>query len=97
MIRYLSAYANLLSGQKLLELTLITYHGGSNVSHRFAPIFTGNIFARSRFVVAQDTQLYADPGTVVIITGERSDSNGTAGITVTLSGYLIDCAVGACS
>ncbi len=97
VIRYVSAHADLPTGQRLLSLRLDTDHSGISILHWFVPVSTGNIGTRARFAVAQDTQLYADPGTTVEFTAGRSTIGGGGTIHVSVSGYLIDCAVGACS
>jgi hypothetical protein len=97
VIRYVSAHANLPTGQKLNRLTLETVLGVRIVPHRFVPVFTGPQGTLDFFAVAQDTQLYADGGSTVLIVATRSDASGTGIVHVSVSGYLIDCAVGACS
>ncbi|HEV8649976.1 MAG TPA: hypothetical protein VG276_11375 [Actinomycetes bacterium] len=98
VIRYVSADADLPTGQRLIVLGLHTrIILGQLVPHHFVPVFTGTIGTRGHFAVAQDTQLYAAPETSVFIAAARSGTGGEGTITVSVSGYLIDCAVGACS
>ncbi len=96
VIRYVSALALLPTGQKLIHLGLTTDLGDTSASHRFVPVFTGSSGPRDFFLAAQDTQVHADPGTVVTIFAGRSNSSDIGAVNVDVSGYLIDCTVGAC-
>ena len=82
-------------------LSLATNLGGTLVGHSLgatlptAPPGTSNIacngvLASSTTAMGQKSRLYADPGTEVSLTVNRSNRTGVAAIEVAIAGYLVD-------
>ena len=86
VIEYVSGEGSLPAGNKLLFARLQVETQGSIVLHRFLPVLTGTEGNVDVFLVSQQTRLYADPGSTVIL----SVLPANAIFSVTVSGYLVD-------
>src|SRR5262249_34116686 len=69
VIEYVSGQGTLPAGEKLLSVRLQVTTQGSTVLHRFLPAFTGTEVNGDVFLVGQQTRLYADPASTVILSG----------------------------
>ncbi|HWN99211.1 MAG TPA: hypothetical protein VNS63_08075, partial [Blastocatellia bacterium] len=86
VIEYVSGQGTLPTGDKLLFVRLQINTGGSTVFHRFLPVLTGTEGNVDVFLVSQQTRLYAEPGSSVILSGPPANTI----FSVTVSGYLVD-------
>ena len=86
VIEYVSGQGTLPAGDKLLFVRLQVETQGSIVLHRFLPVLTGTEGNVDVFLVSQQTRLYADPGSTVILSGPPANVI----FSVTVSGYLVD-------
>jgi hypothetical protein len=92
VIEYVSAVSSMPAGQKLLLVTLQTdvsvNQNPTGILHFFTPTLTGrDTTGRDIFVVSQQTRLYAEPGSTVVL-----GVTATAGAPVVVSvvGHLVD-------
>jgi hypothetical protein len=88
VIEYVSASCGTanLSGT-LPFLSLLTSVGGTSAGHVFVPQAVGSTTNSKLYAVAQQTRLYADPGSSV--SALASGVGSTAGCFVSFSGYLL--------
>ena len=100
VIEYASLDGCILPGQSV-ELSVSTEIGGAFVRHavNIAPPAAGPGVgviacsipnASSITAVGQQIRLYADPGTPVLVEGDRNSNTGLASFSFSISGYLVD-------
>ena len=87
VIEYVSGRIPVGLGQQLESLNLLTEVNNAQAFHYFTPILTSRV-TQSIFTVTQQTRIYADPGTVVIMFTQGAAVTATARLTI--SGYLVD-------
>jgi hypothetical protein len=90
-----------LSDWEYVRLTLWTIAGGESVGHEIAPTTYRRAFEGSDPPVNPDlvigfsqlVKIYADPGSSVSLSFLRTENReaGSAALTASLSGYLVDC------
>ena len=94
VIELLSARVAFPEPCRMSDLTLRTVAGGQGAFYYFSPTTIDPILLARAVVVNQQTRIYADPGTEIIVNGERGCfAGGTLNDytgTVTISGYLVD-------
>jgi hypothetical protein len=96
-IQFVSAEVALPTGQSPEELVVDTTVNGVFAGHVFAPTFTATLGGSSdRFVLSQETSIYADPGTTVTVELFRNSSSGNDAAAVSLSGHLVSCLAAPC-
>jgi hypothetical protein len=92
VVEYVSANITLPSGQKVLEVWVITTQNGSAIQHFFSTAFQGtsNILT-GYFTISQQTRLYSDPSAISAgIVVFRNALSGSGFVSFRISGYLID-------
>ena len=63
-----------------------------------SPTFTGvSTSGREVYIASQQTTIYADGGTDVLLFASKDSSMGGGILDVSVQGYLIDCSVAACA
>jgi hypothetical protein len=98
VITSVSGSADLPAGQDLIEVDLgiISPHAGNVpfANPAIVPVHTGvDAFGDEHFIFAGETSLYADQDFNIGFV--RNSDAGLAGFIFTITGYLIDCSVGA--
>ena len=90
VIEYVSMFADLPTGNTLLELVVSTFQGASSIEHYFSPRLQGTQGMIDIYLISQQTRLYADPGLAkVSFVAIRTASNSTGQVGATVSGYLV--------
>ena len=88
VIEYVSGRIPAGLGQQLETVRLLTAVNDATSLHFFTPIFTGGVI-ESIFTVSQQTRIYADPETLVIVNAEGGGPV-LSKMLLTISGYLVD-------
>jgi hypothetical protein len=96
VIEYVSGGGFISTGQKFLEVgflfTALIDGDRAGVQHHFVPVFTGTQNTGMNqfdvYAVSQQTRIYVEPGGLV--QGFLEKTSGVAGVSFTVSGYLVD-------
>lgn len=91
VIEFVSAEVSLLQNEKF-TFHIQTKLNGSISNHFMTPNLIGIKFEDNNdtFAISQQTRLYADPGTDVLIQFHKNAGGGEAKIETSISGYLVD-------
>jgi hypothetical protein len=90
VIEYVSLFADLPTGNTLLELVVSTFLGASSIEHYFSPRLQGTQGMIDIYLIGQQTRLYADPGSAkVSFVAIRTASIMTGQAGATISGYVV--------
>ena len=85
-------------GQKMLTAAIQAHVNGQLEDYFMTPTFTGvSTSVRDVYVASQQTTVYADGGTDVLLFASKDSSTGGGILDVSVQGHLIDCSTGACS
>jgi hypothetical protein len=85
-------------GQKMLTAAVQAHVNGQFEDYFMTPTFTGvNTSGRDVYIAGQQTTIYADGGTDVLLFGSRDSFTGAGILNVSVQGHLIDCTVAACN
>jgi hypothetical protein len=104
VITYFSGAMGLPHGQRLLDVSLLSFSpesGPLHPAHHFVPTFTGTAQSGVDLVVfSGETTFYVDdsggPAGDIYVQVSRDSDQGTGSGSFTISGYLIDCSAAAC-
>ena len=94
VITHVSGDARLPTGQTLTDVSLQVLAGGVTV-HHFVPAFNGTRVAGDEFSFSQDAMIYADGFSSFVFV--RSATTDSADVSLSISGYLIDCSAAPCN
>lgn len=89
VIEFVSAEVSILGNEKFV-MQIQTKLGGSVSNHFMMPNLIGTFPPNDIFEVSQQTRLYADPDTDVLIKIHRNAGGGIGDIESSISGYLVD-------
>jgi hypothetical protein len=85
-------------GQKMVTAAIQAHVNGKFEDYFMTPTFTGvNTSARDVYIASQQTTVYADGGTDVLLFGSRDSFSGGGILNVSVQGHLIDCSAAACN
>jgi hypothetical protein len=94
VIETVSAEEDVPSGQGVV-LLFDTQVNGNHALNRVALTPSGTFLGtQAVFVATHAVRLYADPGSTVVFTLQRSDITGQGSFGGVLTGYLVDCEAG---
>jgi hypothetical protein len=88
VVEYATILAEVPSGKMGARIT--TTAAGQYAAHHLVLTEQGPLFGTPAFVASQPMRVYADPGTGVTGIVIRSDTTGTFGGLMTISGYFVD-------
>jgi len=89
VIEFVSAEVSLLENEKF-TFHIQTKLNGSIANHFMTPNLIGKFSTNDIFAVSEQTRLYADPGTDVVLQFHRNAGGGEATIETSISGYFVD-------
>jgi hypothetical protein len=85
-------------GQKMLIAAVQAHVNGQLEDYFMTPTFTGtNTSSRDVFIASQQTTIYADGGTDVLLFGTRNSFSASGILNVSVQGHMIDCSAGPCN
>jgi hypothetical protein len=88
VVEYATILAEVPSGKMGARIT--TTAAGQYAAHHLVLTEQGPVYGTPTFVASQTMRVYADPGTGVTGIVVRSDTAGTFGGLMTISGYFVD-------
>ncbi len=92
VIEYLSIRATTPNGTRFLSFDLRTTLNGDHVSHSVIPAYSGSGVSHDLFILQNKVRIYADTnaGGEVRVSVNRSGTEESGIVDITISGYLLD-------
>ncbi len=85
-------------GQKMLTAAVQAHVNGQLEDYFMTPTFTGtSTSGRDVYVASQQTTVYADGGTDVLLFASKDSTTGGGILDVSVQGHLINCSTAACN